>query len=134
LSPYEQVVDALRCFDSQPNGRRTMLLISDGLDVSRRFRSASPSLAVDLERAIREAQRRGVAVFAFYAPSGGTAFFSGTDFVTFDPCFKDLRDLLGRQWLITYRSTSTGRGFRRIEVVSEAGEIHLHYPIGYDPK
>lgn len=159
FSPYEQVVDALRRFDSQPTGRRTVLLISDGLDVSRGFQSASPFLAVDLERAIREAQRRGVAVFVFYAPSigltsvsrlatnfgqgslnrladetGGMAFFSGTDFVTFDPYFKELRDLLGRQWLITYRSTNTARGFRRIEVVTEPGEIHLHYPTGYEPK
>ena len=155
FNPYVEVIEALRRFDSQPGGRRTVLLVSDGLDVSRGLSSASPTLSVDLDHAIREAQRRGVAVFTFYAPSagltgvsrlaanygqgslnrladetGGVAFFSGIDFVTFDPYFKELNEVLGHQWLITYRSTNTGSGFRRIEVKSEQ-EVHLHYPAGY---
>jgi lipid-binding SYLF domain-containing protein len=40
------------------------------------------------------------------------------------------RDLLARQWLVTYRSSNTGSGFRRIEVTTEAN-LHLHYPAGY---
>lgn len=110
FNPYVEVLDALRRFDSQPAGRRVVLLVSDGLDVSRGFRSASPMLSVDLDRAINDAQRRGISVFTIYAPSvgltgmshramnfgqgslnriadetGGEAFFSGTDFVSFDP-------------------------------------------------
>jgi VWFA-related protein len=155
FNPYIEVVEALRRFDSQPAGRRIVLLVSDGLDDSRGLSSASPTLSVDLDRAIRESQRRGVAVFTFYAPSvgltsvsrlavnygqgslnrladetGGVAFFSGIDFVTFDPYFKELNDVLGRQWLITYRSTNTGSGLRRIEVTCEQ-DVHLHYPAGY---
>jgi VWFA-related protein len=158
FNPYIGVKDAVRRFDSQPAGRRMVLLISDGLDASRGFRSASPALSVDLDRAIEEAQRRGVAVFTFYAPSvgvtsasriavnygqgslnrladetGGEAFFSGTDFVSFDPYFKDLNELMGFQWVITYRSSTVGSGFRRIEVTAEA-DVHLHYPKGYRPK
>lgn len=158
FNPYVEVVEALKRFDSQPAGRRIALLVSDGLDVSHGFRSASPMLSLDLDRAISEAQRRGVAVFSFYAPSvgltsvnrlavnygqgslnrladetGGEAFFTGTDFVTFDPYFKEFNDLLGRQWLITYRSTNTGSGFRRIEVTTEMN-VHLHYPAGYRAK
>jgi VWFA-related protein len=154
-NPYVEVVEALKRFDSQPVGRRLVLLVSDGLDVSRGFRSASPMFSLDLDRAISEAQRRGVAVFSFYAPSvgltsvsrlavnygqgslnrfadetGGEAFFTGTDFVTFDPYFKEFNDLLGRQWLITYRSTNTGSGFRQIEVTTDFN-VHLHYPAGY---
>ena len=156
--PYIEVIDAIRRFDSQLTGRRMILLISDGLDVSRGFRSASPGQSIDLERAIAEAQRRGIVVFSFYSPSigltsmnwlalnfgqgslirladetGGMAFFSGTDFVTFDPYFKEFRELLGREWLITYRSTNTGSGFRRIEVKTEE-DVHLHYPSGYQVK
>jgi VWFA-related protein len=157
FNPYVEVKEALRRFDSSPAGRRMILLISDGLDTSRGFSSASPSLSVDLDRAIEEAQRRGVAVFAFYAPSvgltsssriaanygqgslnrladetGGEAFFSGTDFVSFDPYFKDLNEVMGFQWVITYRTSNTGSQFRRIEVTAET-DVHLHYPEGYRP-
>ena len=156
-NPYVGVKEALRRFDSQPAGRRMILMISDGLDTSRGFSSASPSLSVDLDRAIEEAQRRGVAVFTFYAPSvgltsasrlavnygqgslnrladetGGEAFFSGTDFVSFNPYFKDLNELLGLQWLITYRSSTAGSSFRHIEVTAET-DVHLHHPEGYRP-
>jgi VWFA-related protein len=155
FNPYVEVVEALRRFDTQPAGRRMALLVSDGVDVSRGFRSASPFQSIDLDRAIIEAQRRGVAVFTFYAPSvgltnvsrmavnygqgslnrladetGGEAFFTGTDFVTFDPYFREFNDILSRQWLVTYRSSNTGSGFRRIEVTTEAN-LHLHYPAGY---
>ena len=155
FNPYVEVVEALRRFDAQPVGRRIVLLISDGLDISRGLSSASPGLSIDLDRAIAEAQRRGVAAFTFYAPSvgltsasrlavnygqgslnrladetGGEAFFSGNDFVTFDPYFKEFNELLGLQWLITYRSSNTGPGFRRIEVTTEY-DVHLHYPKGY---
>jgi VWFA-related protein len=158
FNPYVEVVEALPRFDSQPVGRRMILLVSDGLDASRGFSSASPALSIDLERAIREAQRRGVAVFSFYAPSvgltsvnrlavnygqgslnrladetGGEAFFSGTDFVSFDPYLKEFNELLGLQWLITYSSSSIGPGFRRIEVTTES-DVHLQYPKGYSPR
>jgi VWFA-related protein len=158
FNPYVEVIEALRRFDSQPAGRRMVLLVSDGLDVSRGFRDASPALSVDLDRAIREAQRCGVAVFTFYAPStgltgrshlavnygqgclnrladetGGEAFFSGSDFVTFDPYFRGFNELLGRQWLITYRSSTAGSEFRRITVRTEY-DVHLHYPAGYYPR
>jgi VWFA-related protein len=157
FNPYVEVVEALKRFDSQPQGRRAILLVSDGLDASRGLRSASPMLSIDLDRAIREAQRRGVTVYGFFAPStgltsasriannfgqgslnrladetGGEAFFSGTDFVSFSSYFKELNELLGNQWVITYRSSSTGSDFREIEVTTEQ-DVHLHYPTGYKP-
>ena len=158
FNPYVEVLEALRRFDSQPMGRRIILLVSDGLDASRGFHSASPTQSIDLDRAIREAQRRGVAVFSFYSPSvgltsvnrlavnygqgslnrladetGGEAFFSGTDFVSFDPYIREFNELLGLQWLITYRSSTVGSGFRHIEVTTDA-DVHLHYPEGYSTR
>jgi VWFA-related protein len=155
FSPYEQVRDALRRFDTQPQGRRIVLLISDGLDVSRGLRDASPGMVVELDRAIEAAQLQGIAVFAFYAPSvgltsrnhlaisfgqgclnriadetGGDAFFTGTDFVSFDRYFKDLNYFLGHQWLITYRSTNLEPGFRKIEVKTDY-DLELLHPAGY---
>ena len=157
-NPYVEVVEALRRFDSQPAGRRLILLISDGLDTSHGFRSASPRQSPDLDHAITEAQRRSVAVFSIYAPTvglarvrgmevnfgqgslirladetGGEAFMSGTDFVSFDPYFKEMNDVLGLQWLITYRSSGIGRSFRSVEITTEQN-IHLHYADGYRPR
>ena len=157
-NPYVEVVEALRRFDTQPAGRRLILLISDGLDTSHGFRGSSPMHSPDLDRAIVEAQRRGVSVFSMYAPTvglarvrgmevnfgqgslirladqtGGEAFMSGTDFVTFDPYFKELNDVLGLQWLVTYRSSGIGRSFRSVEITTEQN-VHLHYADGYRPR
>lgn len=100
-----------------------MLLISDGLDVSRGFDPGTVLNSIDMERAIAEAKRRDVSVFSFYAPSvgltrrnhlaaswgqsslsrishetGGKAFFQGTtDFVTFSPYFERLTRALNQQ-------------------------------------
>jgi VWFA-related protein len=158
FNPYVEVIEALRHFDSQPPGRRIVLLVSDGLDISRGFRGGSPLFSLDLERAITEAQRRGVAVFSFYAPTvgltnwsrtavswgqgslnrladetGGAAFFLGTSFVSFDQYFKGLNELLDFQWLITYRSSNTGEGFRRVEVTTDY-DLSLRRPAGYRPR
>jgi VWFA-related protein len=157
-NPYVEVVEALRRFDTQPVGRRLILLISDGLDTSHGFRGASPMHSPDLDRAIAEAERRGVSVFSIYAPTvgltrvrgmevnfgqgslirladetGGEAFISGTDFVTFDPYFKELNEVLGLQWLVTYRSSGIGRSFRSVEITTEQN-VHLHYADGYRPR
>jgi hypothetical protein len=154
-NPYVEIRDALKLFDSQPLSRRMILLISDGLDLSQGLRSASPMLSLDLDRAIIESQRRSVAVFTCYAPTagltsfnhqaisygqgslnriadetGGEAFFTGTDFVSFDPYLREFKELLGHQWLITYRSSNTGSGFRRIEVKTDV-DVHLLHPDGY---
>jgi VWFA-related protein len=157
-NPYVELIEGLRKFDAQPAGRRLVLMVSDGLDTSRGLEAASALNSVDLEHAIREAQRRGASVFSFYAPSvglssfsrleanygqgalnrladetGGETFYSGFDFVSFDPYIKEFNELLGLQWVITYRSETPGNSFRRIEVTTEA-DVHLHYPQGYSPK
>ena len=121
-NPYVEVLDALRRFDSTSRNPNVVLLISDGLDVSRGFDAASVLDSIDLERAIAEAKRRDVSVFSFYAPSvgltqrnflaaswgqsslnrisdetGGKAFFQGiTDFVTFNPYFERLTRALNQ--------------------------------------
>jgi hypothetical protein len=114
-NPYVEVIEALRHFDEGGKGRNAVLLISDGLDVSRGFDALSAVNSIDMQRAVREAQRRNVAVYSFYAPSvgltsynrqavsfgqsalnrishetGGRAFFQGTSFVTFNVYFERL--------------------------------------------
>ncbi len=123
FNPYVEVIEALRQFDNSWSNANAVLLISDGLDTSRGFDSTAAGHTLDLERAIREANRRRVAVFSFYAPSvgltsrsrlaasygqsslnrlghdtGGRAFFQGTTgFVTFDSYFSRLREALNQQ-------------------------------------
>lgn len=153
-NPYVELVDALKRFDSQPAGRRAVLMVSDGVDVSRGFDASFQS--VDLERAIAEAQRRAIAVYAFFAPtvgasgnvnllpngqsslqklsdqSGGHAFFQGLNAPTsFDPFLRELSATLDRQIALTYLSTHPKKEFHRIKIVSLTPDVQLNYPAGY---
>ena len=127
FNPYVEVIEALKKFDSNGTNANAILLISDGLDTSRGFDSTAAGHTVDIDRAIKEANKRHVAVFSFYAPSvgltsrsriaasygqsslnrlshetGGRAFFQGsTGFVTFNSYFDRLRETLNRQYAIT---------------------------------
>jgi VWFA-related protein len=160
FNPYIEIVEGLKRFDSQPTGRRAMLVISDGLDISRGREASSPSQSVDLERAVNEAQRRSVAIYSIYAPTttserlnallrlngqgslnrlsdetGGNAFFQGTGApVSIEPFLKQLSDSLYRQIALTYLSTHPKKGYHRIEVISNQPNIKIEHPTGYTRK
>jgi VWFA-related protein len=155
-NPYVELIEALKRFDSQPLGRRAVLLISDGLDISRGIDSSSPTQSTDLRRAISESQKRSVAVYSFFAPTivgersslllsnaqsslkhlsdetGGQAFFQGTGApVSFDPFIRELNGLLERQSALTFLSTHLSKGFHRIEVKSSTPGVKVTVPSGY---
>ncbi len=155
-NPYVEVVEALKKFDAQPLGRRAVLLISDGLDISRGVDSSSPTQSIDLQRAVSDSQRRSVAIYGFYAPTqaaasnsllaanaqssllrlstetGGKAFFQGTGApVSFDPYLKELDVALDRQAALTFLSTHLSKGFHRIEINSATPGVKISYPSGY---
>lgn len=157
-NPYVQTIEALKRFESQPIGRRAILLVSDGLDVSRGVDSASPAQSLDLQRSINEAQRRSVAVYSIYVPSdtsrtlgnsmllgfgqgslqrlsdetGGRAYFQGLGApVSFDPFLREINTLLPRQFALTYLSTHPGKGTHRIKILSDVRDGELLYPSGY---
>jgi len=155
-NPYVEVIEALRRFEAQPLGRRAILLVSDGLDISRGVDSSSPTQSIDLQRAISESQRRGVAIYGFYAPTaaaeasrflaanaqsslqrlsdetGGHAFFQGTGVpVSFDPFIKELDSSLQRQAALTFLSTHLKKGFHRIQISSTTPGVRVAYPAGY---
>lgn len=156
FNPYVEVIEALRRFDGQPLGRRAILLVSDGLDISRGLDSSGPTQSVDLQRGINESQRRGVAIYGFYAPTivtaanpslhtnaqssllrvsnetGGMAFFQGTGApVSFEPYIRELSVALEKQAALTFLSTHQNKGFHRIEVKSSTPGVRLAYPTGY---
>lgn len=157
-NPYVEIIEGLKRFEAMPKGRRAMLVVSDGLDISRGVEGASPSQSIDLQRSIKEAQRQGVAVYSFYAPSvtastlnnsillsygqgslaslgeetGGRAFFQGTGApVSFDPYLKELGATFTRQIALTYLSTHPKKGFHKIEVNSGRKDIKIEHPTGY---
>ena len=156
FNPYVEVIEALKRFESQPLGRRAILLVSDGLDISRGVDSSAPTQSIDLQRAINESQRRSVAIYGFYAPTvvaaanpslagnaqssllrlsnetGGLAFFQGTGApVSFDPFIRELDVSLQKQAALTFLSTHLKKGFHRIEVKSSTPGVRVAYPSGY---
>lgn len=155
FNPFIEVIEALHRFDSQPLGRRAIIVVSDGLDTSRGADSSSPGQSLDLQRAINEAQRRSVAIYSIYAPSangsatlfgangqgclarlsketGGQAFFEGTGApVSFDPFIKEIDTSISMQIALTYLSTHPEKGFHRLEIKPLERDVEIRHPSGY---
>lgn len=156
-NPYSGVTETVKRFEALPLGRRAILLISDGLDISPGMENISPTQSIELEQAILRAQRRSVAVYSFYSSAsltengssilisraqgalqrlsdetGGRAFFQGSySPVSFDPFFRDLTMALSRQFALTYLSTHMKKGYYRIQVNSTNPQIKIEHPSGY---
>jgi VWFA-related protein len=155
-NPFVEIVEGLRRFDSQAQGRRAMIVVSDGLDLSRGIDSSSPGQSIDLDKAITEAQRRGVAIYSIFAPAaavsgnqlvvangqgclsklsedtGGRAFFQGTGApVSFDPFLKEISASLDRQVALTYLSTHPNKGYHRLDVKPIERDVEVRHPAGY---
>ncbi len=156
-NPYDGVIDALNRFDALPAGRRAILLVSDGLDVTQGLSNSTPTQSLDLERAITRSQRRSISVFSFYNPAsiteggdqrlilngqgslarlsdetGGRAFFQGSIApLSFDRFFRELNLLLNRQFLLSYLSTHMKRGYHRVEVLSTNPSVKIEHPKRY---
>jgi VWFA-related protein len=156
-NPYDGVIEALNRFDALPAGRRALLLISDGLDITQGLSNSTPTQSLDLERAVTRAQRRTVSVFSIYNPAsvteggdqrlvlngqgslarlsdetGGRAFFQGSIApISVEPFFRELTLLLNRQFLLSYLSTHMKRGYHRVEVLSTNPTVKIEHPKGY---
>ena len=156
-SPYDGVEDVLGRFDALPTGRRAILLVSDGLDLSNGAANSTPSQSLALDRAILKAQRRSVAVYSFYSAAsvtqngnstlilngqgslnrlseetGGRAFFQGSiSPISFEPFFRDLNRALTRQFALTYLSTHMKKGYHKVQVTSTNPAVKIEHPRGY---
>ena len=156
-SPYVGVEEALGRFDALPAGRRAILLISDGLDVTGGGGNFASAQSLELDRAILKAQRKSVAIYSFYSAgsltengspqlvlgaqgalkrlseeTGGRAFFQGTiSPLSFDPFFTDLNVALSRQFALTFVSTHMKKGYHKVQVLSTNPEIKIEHPKGY---
>lgn len=156
-TPYDGVIEALNRFDALPAGRRAILMVSDGLDLSQNSSGATPSESIDLSRAVLQAQQKSVSVFPIYSPTvftenragqrvllgqgslqkiadetGGRAFFQGTGApLSFDRFFRELTVLLNRQFLLTYLSDNMKKGYYKVEVESTNPLVKIEHPKGY---
>ncbi|HYJ90489.1 MAG TPA: hypothetical protein VEV84_04210, partial [Pyrinomonadaceae bacterium] len=155
--PYDGVSEATNLFESLPNGRRAILLVSDGLEASRGTGPLDPINSPELDRAILRAQKKSIAVYSIYSPTtitqnnnsfltnaaqsalqklsdetGGRSFYQGSIApVSFIPFLKDLDIMLGRQFVLTYLSTHMKKGYHRVEVTSTNPEVKIEHPKGY---
>jgi VWFA-related protein len=156
-NPFSAVEDALGKFDALPAGRRAILMVSDGLDVSNGTDFASTIQSVELDRVILKAQRKSIAVYSFWNAAtftesgnsvlisggqgalsrlsdetGGRAFTQGTiSPISFEPFFKDLTNSLNRQFALTYLSTNMKKGFYKVQVLSTNEDVKIEHPKGY---
>jgi VWFA-related protein len=155
-NPYVAVNEALKRYQSQPVGRRAMIVVSDGLDVSRGLDSSRPGQSIDLQRAIDEAQRRGVAIYTIFAPTYGSETNSllagnglsslarlseetgGRTFnqlpsapVSFEPFVRQIEARLARQIALTYLSTHADKGYHRIKIETALSDVEIDHPTGY---
>ena len=155
-SPYDSVSEALNRFDALPTGRRAILVVSNGIDLSSGGAASTPGSSLDLDVAIRKAQKKNVAVYAIYGTgasgngarlgvlngqaslavladeTGGRLFTSGsTTPINFEPFLKQLNVLLGRQFLLTYISENVKKGYYKVEVKSTNPGVKIEHPKGY---
>ena len=156
-SPYDGVNDVLKRFDALPNGRRAILLVSDGVDTSDGLSLGSLTQTRELEQAIERAQKRSIAVYSFYSAgsltengssalagagqgallriseeTGGRAFFQGfSSPVSFQPFFQDLSILLKRQFAVTYLTPNLKKDYYKVKVTTSNPDLEIEHPRGY---
>lgn len=156
-NPFSGVEDALGKFDALPAGRRAVLLVSDGLDITNGTDFASTIQSIELDRAIFKSQRKSIAVYSFWnaatnTESGNSILISGGQGalsrlsdetggrsytqgsispISFEPFFKDLTNSLNRQFAITYLSTNMKKGFHKVQVLSTNEQVKIEHPKGY---
>ncbi|MCZ2392006.1 MAG: hypothetical protein LC113_13135 [Acidobacteria bacterium] len=154
--PYGGVAATVKRFESMPAGRRAILLVSDGFDITEGDSPSSVIHAPDLEKAISRAQRASVAVYSFYFPTvlterstfrsisgqagldrlsnetGGRSYSQGLSApVSLTPFFDDVNMALRRQFSLTYLSTHMKRGYHSVEVKSSNPDVTIQHPKGY---
>lgn len=135
--------------------RRAILALSDGVDLYWGITQALPGSNPDLERAVRAAQRHGVNVFTIYADtvggpegnsflinagqsclsvlalaSGGNFYSQGTQTpINFEPIFKNMKERLGRQYLLTFSAAPGKKGaYDRLRLSTEQPGIEFVAP------
>jgi hypothetical protein len=150
-SPYLAVIDLLKRWPAT-GGRRSLLLISSGIDY---FRGPSGPIYPDVDTAITNAQRDNVNLWSIYWPgighrsrsfwfanlaqnnlnkmtdeTGGETYYLGTSApVSFKPFLDELRLHLSNQYLLTLAGGDSGPKGKlvRLQLKTELPDVELSH-------
>jgi hypothetical protein len=156
-SPYLAVIDLLKRLPAGPADRRSILLISSGVDY---FHGNFPD-SPDLQSAYERAQKENVNIWSIYYPdaghlgrrwfrafrgqndlsrlaesTGAESYYLGvSEAVTFKPYFDELTTHFRNQYLLTFRGNLGPKGrFQRVRLATETpGVQFLHAPETFLP-
>ncbi|HKW65217.1 MAG TPA: hypothetical protein VJN89_21875 [Candidatus Acidoferrum sp.] len=156
-SPYLAVIDLLKRLPAGPTERRSILLISSGVDYFHGNFPESP----DLESAYERAQKENVNLWSIYYPdaghlgrrffrafrgqndlsrlaesTGAESYYLGvSEAVTLKPYFDELANHFRNQYLLTFRGSGGTKGrFQRVHVATETpGVQFLRAPEAFLP-
>ena len=149
-SPYLALLDLMKRWPSTAD-RRSILLISSGIDY---FRGNFPS-SPDVDSTFQRAQKQNINIWSIYAPddghrssrffrvsraqanlsqlsdeTGGEAYYLGTSApVTLKPYFDEIGTHLNNQYLLTFNGSGGKKGrFERAHVVTELPKVEFLAP------
>ena len=152
-SPYLSVQDWLKRWPSSGGERRSLVLISSGIDY---FRGGFDPLDPDLQPTIERAQKENVNVWSIYYPGGGhigqgyflvfnaqtnlsklsqetgaESYYLGTEEpVSLKGYFDEIREHLNNQYLLSFQGSGGGKKgkFERVRVTSEIPHVQFLTP------
>ncbi len=153
-SIFQSVTDLVKHWPA--DGRaRSVLLVSNGVDINRGVSETVPTLNPDLNEAILQAQKAGVVVYAIYAggaarfthqwyllgngqsmlaritqETGGEAYFQGNETpVSFSPFLKQVSESLRGQYVLTFEAMSMAKpGQAQLRVRTELPHVRIGAP------
>jgi hypothetical protein len=156
-SPYLAVIDLLKRLPAGPEERRSILMLSSGIDYFHGNFPESP----DVQSAYERAQKENVNIWSIYYPdaghlgrrafrafraqndlgrlaeeSGAESYYLGTsEPVTFKPYLDELALHLRNQYLLSFRGSNGPKGrFQRVHLATEVpGVQFLHAPEAFLP-
>ena len=152
-SIYLSVADLAKHWPQDGN-RRSILLISDGIDLFRGVVDSMPPENPDLQEAVNEAQRAGITVYTIFADgaagfdrnlflvnngqsslsllsyeTGGESYFQGNETpVAFSPFLQQIQRELGHQFTLAFSLLPSKRGFQRLRVTTEQPAVEISAP------
>lgn len=156
-SPYLAIIDLLKRLPAGPTERRSILMLSSGIDYFHGNFPESP----DLQSAYERAQKENVNLWSIYYPdaghlgrrffrafrgendlsrlaesTGAESYYLGTnEAVTFKPYLDELSEHLRNQYLLTFVGSGGAKGrFQRVHLATEiSGVQFLHAPEAFLP-
>jgi hypothetical protein len=152
-SPYLSVQDWLKRWPDHGGDRRSIILISSGVDY---FRGGFDPIDPDLESTIERAQKENINVWTIYYPDGGhvgrryfrvfnaqanlsrlseetgaESYYLGTGVpVSLKPYLDEIQEHLNNQYLLTFDAGAGGKKgkFERVRVATELPSLEFMTP------